>query len=226
MHGAHLFRPAVQRVEPGQQLFRVSGDFHEPLGNVLAFHLGVAAPATALDHLFIRQHGQIVGAPVDRCGLAIHQAFLVQAGKQPLFPAVIVRIAGRQLPLPVIGEAQALQLATHIVDILAGPLGRRHLILDRRILGRQAEGVPPHGLHHVLAQHALIAADHVTNGVIAHMPHVQAPAGVGKHRQAVELLLGRVLVDLKTLVRLPVVLHILLDLLGVILFLHCDSERL
>ncbi len=40
LHGAHLFRPAVELVEIGQQLIGVVGDFEEPLGNFPPFDDG------------------------------------------------------------------------------------------------------------------------------------------------------------------------------------------
>ena len=61
-------------------------------------------------------------------------------------------------------------------------------MLDGGVLRRQAEGVPAHGLEDVLAAHTLIAGDDVTDGVVAHMAHVQLPRGIGEHGQAIELL--------------------------------------
>src|SRR5690606_4274072 len=92
------------------------------------------------------------------------------------------------------------------------------------VFRRQAEGIPAHGLQHILALHALIAADHVTDGVVAHMPHVQAPAGVGEHAQAVELFPLRVLSYLEGLLIFPVLLGFRFDTLGTILCFHRGSE--
>ena len=57
-----------------------------------------------------------------------------------------------------------------------------------RILGRQTECVPTHGLQHVPAVHAHESREHIADGVIAHVPHVQAAARIGKHGQAIILL--------------------------------------
>ena len=56
---------------------------------------------------------------------------------------------------------------------------------DRRVLRRQAEGVPAHGMQHVVALGAHEAGEHVAHGVVAHVAHVDAPRGVGEHLQHV-----------------------------------------
>src|SRR3546814_16107066 len=52
-------------------------------------------------------------------------------------------------------------------------------------LFRSAEGVPAHGLQHVVAGHALVAADDVADGVVAHVADVQRAGRVRQHREAV-----------------------------------------
>ena len=74
-----------------------------------------------------------------------------------------------------------LQLPLHVGDVVAGPLRRRHAVRHRRVLGRQTERVPAHRLQHVAALHAHEARQHVADGVVAHVPHVQAPARVREH---------------------------------------------
>ena len=107
LHGNDLFRPAAQLIKFGEQLVRIGGDLHKPLGNVLALDRGIATPAFAINDLFVGEHRHVVWTPVHRRGLFIHQAFFKQAGKQPLLPAIIIRITGRQFTRPVIGQAQA-----------------------------------------------------------------------------------------------------------------------
>ena len=56
------------------------------------------------------------------------------------------------------------------------------------LLGRQAEGVPAHRVHHAAAPHPLIAADDVGGRVALGMADVQpVAAGVGEHVEDVEL---------------------------------------
>ena len=220
LHRLDLLRPAVQLVQVVEQFVGVVGDFNKPLGDVLLLHRGVAAPAAAFDDLLVGEHGLVVGAPVDGGLLAVHQAFFEQLGEEPLFPAVVLRRAGGQLPVPVVAETQTLKLAAHVVDVLVGPGRRRGVVLDRRVFRRQTEGVPAHGLQHVLAQHPLIAADHVADGVVAHMAHVQPAGRVGEHAQAIEGLFTGLLGDLKAAGVFPVLLGFLFYLVGAILCVH------
>src|SRR5262249_43132540 len=66
-----------------------------------------------------------------------------------------------------------------------GPFGWRHAVGHRRVLRRQAERVPAHRLKYVVTFHAVIARQHIANGVIAHVPHVQLPRRVGEHGQTI-----------------------------------------
>ncbi len=129
-------------------------------------------------------------------------------------------MAGRQFTTPVIAESQRLQLLAHIIDVFVGPFSRCHMMLDRRIFSRQAERIPAHRLHHILAQHALIAADHITDGVISDMPHMQLATGIWKHRQAIVLLLIRLLADNKSLLLIPQLLSIRFTGFRVVMLIH------
>ena len=65
-------------------------------------------------------------------------------------------------------------------------------VLDGRVLGGQAEGVPAHRMQHVEAAHALHASHDVANGVVAHVAHVHRAAGVREHFQDVVFWFGGV----------------------------------
>ncbi|MNZ95353.1 hypothetical protein D3C78_1144990 [compost metagenome] len=80
--------------------------------------------------------------PVDRRGLLVDQAFFVQLGEEPLFPTVVVRIAGSDLAIPVIAEAQQFQLVLHVFDIVVGPRSRCGVVFNRGAFRRQAERIP------------------------------------------------------------------------------------
>ena len=187
LHGAHGIGPAIEAVQFFQQLLTVIGNLQEPLRYFFPFHYCAGTPAPAVYHLLVGQYGLVYGIPVNRRGLLVNQPFPVQLGKKPLFPAVVLRPARGDFPAPVIGKPQALQLGAHVVDVLVGPLGRRHAVLYCRVLRRQAEGVPAHGLEHVPALQTLVAGYHVAYGVISHMSDMQLPAGVGKHGKAIKL---------------------------------------
>jgi len=64
----------------------------------------------------------------------------------------------------------------------------------------------------VEALHRLEAADDVADGVVADMAHVNAARGIRIHLEEVELLLGRVLADLKRLPLGPDLLPLFLNL--------------
>ena len=60
-----------------------------------------------------------------------------------------------------------------------------HAAFAGGVLGRQAERVPAHRMHDREAARPLVAGDHVAQGVVAHMAHVDLAAGIGKHLQHV-----------------------------------------
>ena len=193
LHQPHALRPAVQRVERVQQFLRVVGDLQEPLAELLLLHRRAGAPAAAVDHLLVRQHGAVDRVPVDPALLALHQAGAQEVQEQLLLVAVICRIAGGELALPVERQSHALQLGAHGGDVLAGPLRRMDAALARRVLRRQAERVPAHRMHHREAARPLVARHHVAQRVVAHVAHVDLPAGIREHLQHVvfRLAVGR-----------------------------------
>ena len=197
LHGLDRLRPARQAVQFVQQFLGVVGDAQEPLRDLALFDQRAGAPAAAVDHLLVGQHGLVDRIPVHHRVLAIGQALAHQPGEHALLVHVVVRRAGGELARPVDGVTQRLELAAHVVDVGVGPLRRRHLVLDRRVLGRQAECIPTHRLQHVVPGHALVAADHVADGVVAHVAHVQRTGRIRQHRQAVVLGLVGSLVDLE-----------------------------
>ncbi len=216
LHGLDRFRPAVQLVQAVQQLLGVVGDAQEPLRDLALFHQRARAPAAAIDDLLVGQHGLVHRVPVHHRVAAVGQALAHQPGEHALLVHVVVRRAGGELARPVDGVAQRLELAAHVVDVGVGPLGRRGVVLDRRVLGRQAERVPPHRLQHVVPGHALVAADDVADGVVAHVAHVQRAGRIRQHRQAVVLGLVRGFVDLEGTGGFPVLLGSGFDLLGIV----------
>ncbi len=220
LHGLDLFRPAVQLVQAFQQLIRIGGDFEVVHGDFALLDQRAGTPAAAIDDLLVGQHRLVDRVPVDGAVLAVDHAFFIQAGKQPLFPTVVIGFAGGDFARPVDRQAQALQLGAHVVDVFVGPLGRRDLVFHGRVFCWHTERVPAHGLQHVLALHTLVACNHVADGVVAHVPHVQLAAGVGEHRQAIEGVLAWLFAHFKGFLRVPVGLRGGFDLAGLILFVH------
>ena len=220
LHELHALGPAGQRVERAEQFLGVARDLHVVHRDLALLDHRAGAPAAPVDHLLVGEHGLVDRIPVHHAGLAIDDALLEHAQEQPLVPPVVLGPAGGDLALPVQGEPERLELLLHVRDVVVRPLGRRHAVGHRRVLGRQAEGVPAHGLEHVVPAHAMEAREHVADGVVAHVAHVQLPRRIGKHRQAVVLRLARLLDGARTAGGGPCCLRGTLHVRRVVLRLH------
>ena len=139
--------------------------------------------------------------------------------EDPLRPLEVVRVGGIDLAVPVVAEAEHLDLPAEGVDVLLRGDARVRAGLDGVLLGGQAEGVPAHRVQDVEAAHALVAGQDVGGGVAFGMADVQAgAAGVGEHVEDVELRLVRTgpVRRAEGLVRLPELLPARLDRRGVV----------
>jgi len=112
----------------------------------------------------------------------------VEFEEDPLGPAVVVHRRRVDLAFPVVGEAEALDLAAEVGDVAPRDDPRVLVFADRGALGRQAEGVPAHRVEHVVALHPLLASDHVGRRVALGMADVEPrPGRVGEHVEDVVL---------------------------------------
>ena len=118
----------------------------------------------------------IYGTPVDRGGGFIRQALLVELEEDPLRPAVVSRVRRVDFPVPVVGEAQRLDLPPEVVDVFLGDLRRVRARRDGEVLGGQSERVPAHRVQDVEVLHALVAAQDVGGGVALGVAHVEPAA--------------------------------------------------
>ena len=100
------------------------------------------------------------------------------------------------------------------------PLGWWHAVGNRGIFGRQSERIPAHGLQNVVALHFVEAAQYVTDGVVAHVPHMQLARGVREHRQTVVFGFTAVSLRAKSPPVIPVSLRRLFNVLVVVTLLH------
>ena len=217
LHQPHFVRPTVQRgiwvadLHMVQQLLCVIGDLEVVARNFTLLHHRAGAPAFAVDDLFVGQHGLIHRVPIHHLGLAVGDAFVEHLQKQPLVPFVITRITGRHFTRPVDGQSHGLHLLLHVGDVVVGPLGRWHAIFQSSVFRRQTKCIPTHGHEDVETFHAQMAREHVVDGVVAHMAHVQFAAGVGQHGARVVLGFGCVLGDAVDIGMFPSGLHGSLD---------------
>ncbi len=106
--------------------------------------------------------------------------------------AIIFRIAGGEFARPVDRQSHQLQLLAHRRDIVVGPVARVDAFVARGVFGRQAEGVPAHGMQHIEALRAAEAGDDVAHRVVARMAHVDAPRRIGEHLQHIAFGLGAI----------------------------------
>ncbi len=210
LHRLDALGPAGQAGAHGrQQLVGVLRDLQVVAGDLALLDRRARAPAAAVDDLLVGEHGLVDRVPVDDLRAPLGDAGFEHLQEQPLVPAVVLGPAGGDLAAPVDGQPERLHLRLHVRDVVVGPLRRRHAVLHGRVLGRQPEGVPAHRHQHVHALHAQLAREHVVDGVVAHVPHVQLAAGVGQHRAGVVLLrLRRRLADAPGVDPLPVRLRL------------------
>ena len=224
LHDLDPLGPAVEIVlDLIEQLVGIVGDLEVIAWDFSLFDHCTGAPAAPVDDLLVGQHRLIDRIPVDGLRLAIGDAALEHAQEQPLVPLVIGRIAGGHLARPVDRQAHRLHLLLHVGDVVPGPGGRRHAVFHRRVLCRQAKGIPAHRHQDVVAVHAQVAIQNVVDRVIAHMTHVQLAGGVGQHRTGVVLALRKARIVFDGAIGVggrPVLLHRGFDLGGKVTFLH------
>ena len=185
--------------------------------------LAAAALAHAVDHLLIGQHALAAGAPVDGHLLFVGQAFFEKLEEDPLGPLVVAGIGGIDLPVPIEGETEALELRPKVCHILRGDDLRVDVVFDGEIFGGQTKGIPAHGIQHVVAVLTALAAHHVQGGVAAGVAHMQAGTrGVRELHQGIELGFGVVDLGMECLFVLPHLLPLGFNSL-VIVFHVCNQ---
>ena len=125
LHRKHALGPARELVAVGEQLLGIGRDLEEPLLELLVLHHRTAAPAQTVLHLLVREHRIARRAPVHIREFLVREAPLVHLDEEPLVPAVILLETGGHLAVPVVGQAEPLELLVpHEGDVLEGPLLR------------------------------------------------------------------------------------------------------
>ena len=216
LHQPDLVRPAVEVIERVEQVFGIVADLEEPLRQLALLDHGAGAPATAVDHLLVGEHGVVDRVPVDLRLLALDQPGFEEVEEHALLMLVVARIAGRDLARPVERQPHRLELLLHRGDVVVGPGLGVDLAVDGGVLGRHAEGVPAHRVQHGVARGAFEARDHVAHGVVADVAHVDAPRRVGEHLQHVVFRAGVVVLGGEDGLGVPGLLPTGLGLAGVV----------
>ncbi len=132
LHEPHFVRPAVESGERVEKLLAVMRDREEPLRQLALLDLRAGAPALAVDHLLVGEHGAVDRVPVHLRGLAGDQAGVEEIEKEALLLGIILDVAGGELAAPVERQPHRLQLRAHRRDVVVGPGARMHLVLLRR----------------------------------------------------------------------------------------------
>ena len=110
------------------------------------------------------------------------------------------------------------------------PGSRMRALLHGRVFSRQAKGIPAHGMQHLKTAHPFVAGNHITNGVVAHMAHVDFARWIRKHLQHIVFFPSWHVGHPIGLLLLPALLPFALNGLeivavvhGVFCFLHIDG---
>ena len=179
--------------------------------------------AAVVVHVFdfdIGQGGSADRAPVDQARAFIDQAFVVQVDEVLLDRSVASFVHGEAFALPVAGGAQTPDLLVDAASVLSLPfpgalqesfaadilLGQSFLFpqlihdLDFRGDGRVVRARQP---QRFVALHPLVADQHVLQGLVQGVTHVQLPGDVGRRHHDGKGVLRRVRVGSKSAVLLP-----------------------
>ncbi len=217
LHREHFLGPLRECLGAGEQFVGVLRDPEEPLFEVTGRDGRAAAPAGAVHNLLVGEHGVAARAPVHARPPLVGDPALEHLQEDPLIPAVVLGRAGGELALPGVADADPLELALHVGDVLERPRLGMRAVLDRRVLGGQTEGVPAKGMENVEPAHPLHARDDVADHVVADVPDMRMPRWVREHLEAVELRLGEVLGHLERARVAPAFLPLFLYCLGFVI---------
>ena len=211
LHFLDIFRP-IELVESGQQPFRIGRDTEHPLPHGPADDLMSTALTLTVDDFFVGQDRAQGRTPVDRHLCHIGQTALVQFEENPLRPAIVVGITGRNLPVPIVGKAQGLDLTPKGRDIAGRCFPRVRTRLNRILFRGQSERVPAHGMQDIQSPHALVTGQDIGCGIAFRVSDVQSGGTrIREHVQDVVFLLLTVDLGAKSLVFKPVTLPFRLD---------------
>jgi len=187
LHSPDVRWPSIQVVDPFEQLLSVLRNPQKPLIEVALLDERVTPPAAfvlAFD-LLVGENGLTGWTPVDGRLPAGNESVLVEAFEQPLVPAVVLGLAGRDFPIPIVPEAQITQLTAHSLDAFERPLLGVRSPFDSGVLGGEAEGIPPHRMEDLVPAHPLESGEGVRDGVVTDVAHVEFAGRIGKHPENV-----------------------------------------
>jgi len=92
-----------------------------------------------------------------------------------LCPLVIFREASNYLSTPIIARPHALQLATHILNILHCPNEGMDASANSSVFRWESKGIKAHGVKHIISLHSLKAGMDIGGGHSIPMPNMEIP---------------------------------------------------
>src|SRR3989337_2550282 len=95
---------------------------------------------------------------------------------------------------------------------------------DGGILSRETEGIPSHRMQNVVSPHALVTSNHVTDGIVAHMAHVNTARGIRKHLKHVIFRFPLLFGSPEGIIFLPKLLPLLFYIFGLVTRFHAVSQ--
>ena len=170
-----------------EQLVGVRRRLEEPLLEVLRDDLSTAVLAASVVHLLVRQHHLVERTPLHGRGFAVRKPCVEQPQEEPLVPAVVLGLVGRDQAIPVEPPAHPLHRRDDVRDVPLDDRARMPAFADRGVLGRQAERVEAHRVQDVHAVPPAEPRQDVADGVDEHVAHVQRPGRIRPHLDHVAL---------------------------------------
>ena len=137
-------------------------------------HLRVGVPLTvAVNHLLVREHRLALRTPVHRRLLPNGETSLIELEEDPLRPAIVSRIDGREFVVPIQHEPDPFELLAKPHDVRRNQLRRMGVDAERVVLRVNAERVEPDRLKHIPPLKPAEASVDVTPDEREHVPYVQ-----------------------------------------------------
>src|SRR6185295_3718196 len=152
--------------------------------------------------------------------LLVRQAPFIHFQKEPLVPLVILGSVGGDLARPVVTDSESLHLATHVRNVLFGPIAWINAALDRCLFGRLAKTVPADRMQDVETLQTLVPGERIADGVVPHVAHVEEARRIRQHFETIKLWPRVVFSNLKRFSLLPILLPLAFYLFREIFFVH------
>ena len=111
-----------------------------------------------------------------------------QLNKNPLRPFIVIFFAGAYFAVPVIAQANFIQLLAVAFNVVFGSNGRVLSGLNSILFSRQSKGIVAHGVQHIKAFQFFETGHNIRSNVTQRVTYVQAGTRrVGEHVQYIVL---------------------------------------